>query len=386
MPDRTQSNSVIFHHPGPVIADGKSGSQVRPYRLLDAFYKSGFEVEAVVGYGAERRRAINRIIADLAKGRRFEFLYSEARSIPTLLTERNRLPAYPILDFRFLSRIRAAKIPLGLFYRDVFWRFQAYRTMLPLAGRMLTVPLYWYDWWWYRHVVDHLFLPSRGMAAHLPTAWPASRISALPPGCIPTGREHLQVSKHDKSRNLQLLYVGGIQPPTYDLRPLFECVAQVGSLRLIVCCRLDEWVKWQDYYAHLVCDRVEVVHVFGNALANLYLDADVFALLRSPDAYLDFAVPVKLFEAIGYALPIVTTAGTEAARLVSEQDLGWVVASPSELAALLTKIAEDRDLVREKAASVLLAAQQQSWRSRVHEIAKQLERYQTRTRRDATRQ
>jgi len=386
MPDRTQSNSVIFHHPGPVIADGKSGSQVRPYRLLDAFYKSGFEVEAVVGYGAERRRAINRIIADLANGRRFKFLYSEARSIPTLLTERNRFPAYPIMDFRFLSKIRAAKIPVGLFYRDVFWRFKVYRTMLPLAGRMLTVPLYWYDWWWYRHVVDHLFLPSSGMAAHLPTAWPASRISALPPGCISTSRDHLQTSKRRKAKNLQLLYVGGVQPPKYDLTPLFQGVAQVGNWNLIVCCRLEEWVKWQDYYASLINDRVEVVHVFGHALSTLYLNTDLCAFLVNPDPYLDFAVPVKLFEAIGYGLPIVTTAGTEAARLVCEQDLGWVVAGPSELAALLTKIAEDRNLIREKEASVVLAAQQQSWRSRAHEVAKQLERYQTRTRRDATRQ
>ncbi len=357
------------------MADGRSGSQVRPYRLLEAFYETGFEVEAVVGYGAERRRAINRIITDLENGRRFDFLYSESRSIPTLLTERNRFPAYPITDFWFLRKVRAAKIPVGLFYRDVFWRFKAYRTMLPLVGRMLTVPLYWYDWWWYRQVVTHLFLPSRGMAEHLPTAWPASRLSALPPGCIPPAREHTQVSQRKQSENLKLLYVGGVQPPTYDLTPLFECVAQVTNVSLIVCCRLGEWVKWKDHYAHLVDGRVEVVHVFGGALADLYSSADVFALLRNPDAYLDFAVPVKLFEAIGYALPIVTTAGTEAARLVAKQDLGWVVENASALVALLKTLAEDRELVREKQASVVLAAQQQSWRSRVEEIACQLKGY-----------
>lgn len=35
-----------------------------------------------------------------------------------------------------------------------------------------------------------------------------------------------------------------------------------------------------------------------------------FGLFWQPSAYLDFAMPVKVFEALGYGVPLVTTAGT----------------------------------------------------------------------------
>lgn len=381
-PSRTNADGcdaplVVFHHPGPVTPNGRAGSQVRPWQLLQAFREEEYEVMAVVGYGTERRRQIKTVLRALRGGRKASFVYSESRSIPTLLTETHRLPFFPAMDFQFLRAMRKAGVPVGLFYRDVFWRFHMYRTMLPLLGRALTIPLYHYDWWWYRHSVDHMFLPSFGMATHLPTPWPMDRLSALPPGTsLPDAMGEIVPPR--RGRPLTMLYIGGTRPPSYDLKPLFAAVAAARNVELILCCRPDEWEGIRTYYVDSMSDRVLIVHRLGEELQELYARADIFSLLRSPHEYLDFAVPVKLFESIGHGLPILTLSGTEAARMVDEYNLGWVVSGLEEATLLLQRLQSNPSLLEEKRASVARARREHTWVARVREVAKHLGQYDRR--------
>lgn len=374
------TGSIIFHHPGPVTPGGRSGSQVRPWRLLEAFRESGHEVEAVTGYGAERSRQIERLQTDIKRGRRFDFIYSESRSIPTLLTERHRVPLYPLLDFRFLRDMRRKGIPVGLYYRDVFWRFDMYRDMLPWPARAVTVPLYHYDWWWYRRTVDHLFLPSLRMANHLPSIWPAERVSALPPGTfLPEPLENNQPSRNYDHHVLQMLYVGGVEPPTYDIKPLLATVNAIDNLRLTVCCRSEEWQRMRQYYSSHISSQIEVAHVSGKQLAALYYHSDVFGLIRKPDVYLDFAVPVKVFESLSHGLPILTLSNNESARLIAQDGLGWVVDNLSEAQVLLQHLLQNPQFIRAKQMHVLSERKNHTWRARAQEIQRQLSQYPNRT-------
>lgn len=368
---------AVFHHPGPVAPNGRTGSQVRPWQLLQAFREEGYDVVPVVGHGAERRQQIEAVYHALSSGRRISFVYSESRSIPTLLTEPYRLPRFPLMDFRFLRAMRRAGIPVGLFYRDVFWRFDMYRTMLSWPGRSMAIPLYWYDWRWYQRVVDHLFLPSQGMAAHLPTVWPLDRLSALPPGIRFSDIAGL-IQSPIQAESLQFLYVGGVRPPSYDLAPLLTAVRELPGVKLTLCCRPEEWEGVRSHYAASINDQIEVVHRTGEALRDLYAKADLFALIRQPHEYLDFAVPVKLFESVGYGLPILTLAGTEAARMVDQYGLGWVVADTESVKPLVERLQGDPPLLAERRKAVCGAQDQHTWGARVREIARQLGRYDRR--------
>ncbi|WP_170265644.1 glycosyltransferase family protein [Thiohalocapsa marina] len=365
---------IIFHHPGPLTSNGRSGSQVRPWQLLNAFQQSTLDVISVVGYGTDRRRQIGIVRSALAAGRKISFIYSESRSIPTLLTERHRLPLFPTMDFRFLGAMRRAGIPVGLFYRDVFWRFPGYKRMLTRSARAVTVPLYWYDWWWYQHVVDHLFLPSTRMADHLPTPWPEERLSALPPG-IPTVTTPPSDEGSHQRESIHLLYIGGTQPPHYDLTPLFATVRKQPCVHLTLCCRQNEWIKTRKNYSGLDSRRIDVVHRTGDELSALYAAADLFVIARGPDEYLDFAVPVKLFEAVGHGLPILTLAGTETARLVEQYDLGWVAETTDAVSGLIQRLRSNPSLLGEKRSAVRRVRGQHSWKARVQEIAKTLSSY-----------
>lgn len=75
-------------------------------KMIEAFKECGYEVVVVEGYGKERKRQIKEIKSNILKGVKYDFLYSESSTMPTLLTEKNHLPLYPFLVFHFLRFAR----------------------------------------------------------------------------------------------------------------------------------------------------------------------------------------------------------------------------------------------------------------------------------------
>ena len=51
----------IFHIPMYIEQNGKSGSNVRPIKMLQAFKNIGYKVDVVMGYGKDRKQQINMI-------------------------------------------------------------------------------------------------------------------------------------------------------------------------------------------------------------------------------------------------------------------------------------------------------------------------------------
>lgn len=76
---------------------------------------------------------------------------------------------------------------------------------------------------------------------------------------------------------------------------------------------------------------LEVIHTSGDEnLKPLYEKADV-ALLTAPRTfYRDFAVPIKIFEYMSYLKPVLVTNCTETARIVEENQIGWVTGDDVE--------------------------------------------------------
>lgn len=367
-PRQTYSDlNIIFHHPGHITSNGSSGSQVRPFRILSAFRALGVNVEVVAGTWAERKKAINRIRNKINNGKRFDFVYSENRTIPFAMTEAHRLPLHPLTDHLFLYFCHRKGIPVSLFYRDVFWRFPAYKTMLSLAGRLITIPLYWFDWYFHRQYVHTLFLPSLAMKESVPVTGGIKKTIALPPGSPVRDTRH----SHGSFSGLGLLYIGGVQPPTYDLEPILKVVKDSPSCSLTLCCRKAEWARYASHYQTLLCDRVNVVHESGDGLDSLYQKSDVMILLRKPDPYLDFAVPVKLFESVGYGLPVVASEHSEAGRIVKEFDLGWTTdrASAPEL---LEHLANNRDELATKTQGINARKYDHTWEARASQVCAEM--------------
>lgn len=51
----------------------------------------------------KEKKKIKKIKSNIKEGIKYDFLYSESSTEPTLLTEKNHIPLYPFLDFGFLK-------------------------------------------------------------------------------------------------------------------------------------------------------------------------------------------------------------------------------------------------------------------------------------------
>ena len=357
---------IILHHPLPINPEGTSGSSVRPYKMLTAFERVGYTVELVAGYASDRLKAIRRIERDIQRGRQFLFCYAESATTPSILTEKHHIPLHPTLDFRFFAKIREKGIPLGLYYRDVYWRFPYTQQNLARWKSLILNIAYRYEWKKYEQLADHLFVQSHPMIAMLPSPWPSNRISILPPGCVIQPWEESLSERN--SDCLNLFYVGGVLPPLYDMRPIVNICRNVKDIHLTLCCRPEEWKIVRSLYEPFG-KNVSVVHAYGSDLLPHYQRADAFIMYRPPDPYLDFVAPVKLFEAIGHGLPIITNANTETARIIEQEDIGWSASNIEELNTLLRHLMQNRDAINRKRAHLRQVREHHTWEARTRQVA-----------------
>jgi glycosyltransferase involved in cell wall biosynthesis len=184
----------------------------------------------------------------------------------------------------------------------------------------------------------------------------------LPPGC-----ELHEVEGHShEGGSLRLLYVGGVTPPVYDLSPLFAVAQSVPEAEVRLVCRREEWRTTRDRYPEL--PNVRVSHLDANDLPSLYCDADLFALLLEPVSYLGLARPVKLFESLGFGLPILTIGDTLSSRWVAAEGVGWSVRDTSEAVRVVDRLREERAEILAKRKRALEIRAQHSWSRRAEAV------------------
>jgi glycosyltransferase involved in cell wall biosynthesis len=359
---------IIFYHPQPLVDHPEKGSELRPVRMLQAFRDCGFEVDVVTGDSKQRRKRMRAIRRAVRRGRKYEFLYAESTNMPIPLTDVHHMPVRPIQDFSFLRFLSKRGVPIGLYYRDVYWQVDDLTYDWSWLTKVVKQTGLRIDWEVFRKYVDHLFLPTAELRSLLPTHWPAERLSALPPGC---DKVDLQTSSPtDQTGPLRLFYVGGVKPPYYDLRPLLEIVKQLEGICLTLCCRRSEWTEHRMYYEELSSqDRVKIVHASSNEIGRFYRAAEVVADLRRPEGYLRTALPIKTVEAIGYGVPMLLRSGTTAAEFVEEEGTGWTVETLDDAKTLFARLRDQRQLVWEKREDVKEAQPDHSWQARARQAA-----------------
>lgn len=355
----------IFHVPNYIDEKATSGSQIRPIRMMQAFQENGYQVDVVMGNGKERKRQIKRIKAQIAEGATYDFMYSESSTMPTLLTEKNHLPTHPFLDFSFFKFIKKNNIPIGLFYRDIYWRFPIYKKEVPLKKRIFSIPMYYYDLYQYKKYLDILYLPSNKMKDYVEID---VKIAELPPGCTYSEEQYIT----NPTEKIKLFYVGGIGE-LYDLKKLMSVVKRLPFVELIVCCRENEWKGRKEYYQEFMCERIKIVHASGKELEKYYDSSDICLLFFASEGYRKFAMPIKLFEYLANLKPIIATEGSAAGEFVRKNNLGWEIPFEDDsLINLLKCIQEDKSILEDKSKKMIQARANNSWKARAEQVVKDL--------------
>jgi len=214
-----------------------------------------------------------------------------------------------------------------------------------------------------RSSLDCLFLPSQRMATHFPRYFRCPPIHALPPGCV---QQPLSDSKPFRGVGF---YVGGILPPIYNLDPLFRVMAQLPEWKLNLVCREDEYQAAKDIYPWSERTNISVVHASGSRVAEMLREADLFLWLYEPDPYREFAMPVKIFEAMGASLPIITNQNDASGNFIARENIGWAAESVDGCVEIIRRLSNSPHLLAEKRQMVLKAQERHTWRRRAETVA-----------------
>lgn len=359
----TQKPSMVFHLPYPIDERPTGAGGVRPHRMRKAFADLGYEVVDLSGSKAQRAKGFKELKERLKTGWRPDFMYAENSSMPNMLSTSVKEGLKPFLEYSIMNTLAKAHVPLGMFYRDCFWKFP--ETLPPGLYGKSTVPLNKLDLIGYKHNKVHFFLPSMDMADILglkpPQTW-----SALPPAGDPNKTLPLP------SGDLKLFYVGGISALA-KMEELFAALKTVGDVKLEMVTHKEDWQIATANKPELKIPQVNVQHLKSYELEPLIEESHVCVLAVAPSDYRKFAVPFKLFEYISYGRPILVTGGTEASRIVDELGVGWVVPyERDELAHMISWLRDNPDEVAAKASVVREVAKKNTWLDRARTVVQTL--------------
>lgn len=309
----------IVYFPFKILENHPSASNIRPIKIIEGFKKIGYQVYVIKGYGDERKKIINYLKEKINIGEKFDFVYMESSTEPTLLTDANHLPTHPLMDFGFLKFCRKKGIKVGLFYRDIHWRFNQYKKITSLPKRTVAYIFYFYDLLKYKKCIDVIFLPSSKMENYIPIRL-NKQVVELPSGCEKVTINKLVIKE---KKHLSILYVGGLNKELYNIEEMVKGVYKNKTFTLDICCREDEWELNKKYYGQYLNNRIKVIHESGRALDEIATEKDLFSLMIEPTPYWEFAMPMKLFSYISYGKPIIGVNNTACGEFINRYSVGY---------------------------------------------------------------
>lgn len=287
------------------FSEQKSGSSVRPKKIYDAFLEEGYKVTLLTGLQnrkAERWKNVWNFFKKI-RVKDYVFCYIEP-------------PAGPIFNFcdhlLFLYIARIKKIPTGLFYRDAYWKFADWYDAKGIKRSIINT-MHKFDWFIIKHTCKRVYFPTKTMG----DLFDFKDKEPLPPAC-----ENLSIQSEIKE-SIELIYVGGMSEQ-YGGPLLLQALNRVNiskKMNLHLVCRKEEKDKLADYIDK---EWLKVYHVSGEELKDVYKKANVSIIPRKIDFYMDFSMPVKLFEYISYELPVISTKCKEVANFINKNEIGKV--------------------------------------------------------------
>lgn len=369
----------IFHIPNHIEKNAKSASGIRPWKMLQAFRNIGYEVDAIMGYGKERKAAIKEIKEKIKSGVKYEFLYSESCTMPTTMTEKHHLPIYPDLDFGFFRFCKKYEIPVGLFYRDFYWKFDVYKNSVAAWKRIPAIVAYKYDLRQYKKYLDKFYLPTKKGYQYLSECNMENILDELPPGSI-SDRDIIQrrrdyINGKQYQEGIRLFYVGGMSEEVYGTEIFFKVISSLPRVHLTFCCREEEWVKYEAGYGKYLTNNIEIIHKSGSELIPYYEQTDICLVYQKPSQYTSFSISYKTFEYLGNGIPSIASRGTAIGEFIKKHNIGWCIDyDEASLKALLCHILDNPKEIADKTEYCLQEIKQQTWESRALKVRNDLKR------------
>ncbi|MDG1163817.1 MAG: glycosyltransferase [Porticoccaceae bacterium] len=338
-----------------------SGTSVRPIQMLQALkdvYGPENVVEAV-GESSDRRKVYKNLDID-----ELHLVYMENSTMPLALTDDDHIPRNIFLEYTLFQKCKNKNISVFVFYRDVRWRFNFYKRKHKFLKRMFAYTFYFIELALYKLSNVKLCMPSCHMADYVPL-YSRDTVIKLPPGSsCGIAYNH----SYNYGEKFRLLYTGGILPPVYDLTEMFSVLENIENIELVLVCRAVEWKLAIEANMYKPGANVKIVHESGAALESLFRHAHAFLDFREGTEYLNFSMPIKIFESIGAGLPVICKANTAYGNYVKHNHAGWVFEDSVGLISGLKEIVDSPEEYIEIAKKTNLHSKDVTWISRIEKL------------------
>jgi glycosyltransferase involved in cell wall biosynthesis len=362
--------TVLVYFPFKLAEKADSGSKLRPLEMLNAFRQWGLEEQIEIveinGDSEERTIQFNQLRIQ-GKLNDLWFCYTENQTIPIWLTDPGHKPKKPFIDAQVFKFLKQNNVPMGIFYRDVYWKFD---DLYPLKGIKKTVmqAIYRREEKFYEKYASAIFLPSAAMGKYVDINLPKV---PLPPGGKKTDNSNLK-----KPFTHQGIYVGGIANDDYGLPLLLEALEKYPSHdlqpKLTIVCRENEYQNLPEKQKQRLQKLgVELKHISGNELQELYRSMDYAYIPRLKSEYNNFSVPVKLVEYLSNGLPVVATDCEAQKEFIESGNYGVVCDDQKdELIHAIETVAAECQTYRQNIQDTFM--EKNSWLARVRAVKKTL--------------
>jgi len=332
----------ILHIPWQLLNVSVSATEIRPYRMLEAFRNIGYEVYFVMGNAVTRKRQIRELRNHINNGEKFDFLYSESSTLPMMLTETHHLPTHPLVDISLLRLCKKNKIPIGLFYRDIYWaypsvhRFNAIKHYYSRFFHQLDIRIY-------NMYVDTLYFPSQSAEICYNLIPSLSRKIAFH-DLMPGTQSILDKSyKHEN----YFLFIGSISIGVCDIRMILSVFHKFPQHKLIICTSEEAWRDSLPFYQKLISDNISVVHEVNDAAQSLIRNSKYTLCYFAETDYRKIAIPYKFFDNLSYGKPTISNVNDNTGKLVKANGIGFAIEySEIALTNLLNNLPDDNEYQR----------------------------------------
>ena len=365
--------NCIVYIPYKLDPTAARARMVRPRKMIQAFEDNGYQPFVISGHTDERKARIKEVKQKIRSKVIFDFIYVEASTMPMLLTDPHHYPLHPTLDVGFFRFAKRHGIRIGLFYPDIYWKFDNYGEELQSWKRFFAIKNYELDLKIYEKYLDRFYIPNKKMCKYLKSDALTAISDELPPGSDDLFIDSQTYEHRDFSKEpLTVFYVGGLGNQ-YQIREIVKAVGLTDHARMILCCREDEWEKEKGNFKEILSDKIEVIHKHGEELEPYYRQTDLCSLLFEKSVYIDLAKPVKAYEYLAHEKPVLVTKGIEFADFVVSNNIGWEVNnSAEEISNLLTHLIDCPDELEEKMECCKDAKHKNTWMQRANKVAKDL--------------
>ena len=235
-------------------------------------------------------------------------------------------PSGPIFNFCdhlilfYISKVK--KIPVGFFYRDAYWKFGELGNISKIKKLVINL-MHRFDWIVFKITCDKMYFPSQTMS----DLFKFKNKEAFPPGSTVLCNDLKEFKEFNNC-----IYVGGVSE-RYGTEILLNAFDLINNkynrkINLTLICRQEiDIIKkyknsnWLDVKIGISGDEM---------LKPFYEKADLAIIPFKRDVYMDFAIPIKLFEYLANQMPIVATDCIELSKFIKDNNIGIVTEDNGE--------------------------------------------------------